>query len=96
MSGGAYDYISHQISEINVIRVSESNPRRLVFQEILSLVAKAMHDIEWVDSGDKSDGDENQAIDNVLNVLKIDIRAVKQLVKYKEIERLVNESNNRI
>jgi uncharacterized small protein (DUF1192 family) len=28
----------------------------------LKLVAKALHDIEWVDSGDYGPGDENKAI----------------------------------
>jgi hypothetical protein len=94
MSGGAYDYICYKLSDINVIRVDERNPKRWAFQELLTLVAKAMHDIEWVDSGDKSDGDENEAIDACLHVLRINVHNIEKIMKYEEIERIVNESND--
>ena len=35
---------------------------RRAFKEHLVKVAKALHDIEWVDSGDYGPGDENAAI----------------------------------
>lgn len=37
-------------------------PERRAFAQHLKLVAKALHDIEWVDSGDYGPGDENAAI----------------------------------
>lgn len=37
-------------------------PERRAFAEHLTLVAKALHDIEWVDSSDFSPGEENAAI----------------------------------
>ncbi len=39
-----------------------NTPERLAFKVHLAKVAKALHDIEWVDSGDKGPGDENDAI----------------------------------
>ena len=41
---------------------STHTPERVAFKKHLAKVAKALHDIEWVDSGDKSPGDENAAI----------------------------------
>ena len=37
-------------------------PERKAFRRHLLKVADALHDIEWVDSGDKGPGDENAAI----------------------------------
>ena len=37
-------------------------PERKAFNRHLAKVAKALHDIEWVDSGDYGPGDENDAI----------------------------------
>lgn len=62
MSGGSYNYIYSDITQIRLHGVG-SNPRRAAFQQLLLLVANAMHDIEWVDSCDTSPGDENEAID---------------------------------
>lgn len=39
-----------------------NTPERRAFKEHLVKVAKALHDIEWVDSGDFGPGDENAAI----------------------------------
>lgn len=62
MSGGAYDYVYQRIWDIEIEGQHEC-PRRAAFQKLLGLVATAMHDIEWVDSGDCSPGDEHAAID---------------------------------
>jgi hypothetical protein len=59
MSGGSYDYVYNKIEAISI---RPSTALRRAFQAHLRLVAKAMHDIEWVDSGDTSPGDEDAAI----------------------------------
>ena len=41
---------------------STHTPERAAFRKHIAKVAKALHDIEWVDSCDKSPGDENDAI----------------------------------
>ena len=61
MSGGSYDYADIKIEEFaNDIR--PTTPLRKAFKAHLRKVAKACHDIEWVDSGDCGPGDENEAI----------------------------------
>ena len=55
MSGGSYEYVYHKIEDIEIWK-QQSNPRRAAFAQLLKLVAKAMHDIEWVDSGDYGEG----------------------------------------
>lgn len=93
MSGGSYDYICHKIDDIE-IQGTRDNKRRLLFQKLLKLVAKAMHDIEWVDSGDCGDGDENKAIDSVFDFLKGDAEQKWKSLAYDEIVKIV-ESNRK-
>ena len=65
MSGGSYNYFCYRAEEVaNEIRTT--TPLRRAFVTHLKKVAKAMHDIEWVDSGDNSPGDEDAAILNCL------------------------------
>lgn len=59
MSGGSYNYAYRNIEEIEI---RPKTALRRAFQAHLALVAKAMHDIEWVDSSDYSDGAEDEAI----------------------------------
>lgn len=68
MSGGSYDYAFGSIEDL-AMRVRQragTDSRRLAFAALLGVVAKAAHDLEWVDSGDKSPGDEYAAIDRAL------------------------------
>lgn len=60
MSGGSMDYICHRVE--NDTPFHENTPERKAFRAHLALVAKALHDIEWVDSADYAPGDENEAI----------------------------------
>jgi len=66
MSGGHYDYICFRILDINILEVVDT-PLRRQFQELLHHVARAMYQIEWVDSGDTSPGDEDEAIQQCLD-----------------------------
>lgn len=85
MSGGQYEYIYQRIAEINICTNGTSSFKRVVFQQLLQLVAEAMHDIEWVDSGDYSEGDEARAIDACLNFLKVET-AFTDALKYKYLK----------
>jgi hypothetical protein len=61
MSGGSYDYAYCKIQDMaDSLRCT--TPARKAFKTLLNKVAKACHDIEWVDSGDCSPGDEDKAI----------------------------------
>ena len=67
MSGGSYSYASDKVDEF--IRKLEENgltPLRTAFRDLLVDVGRAMHDIEWVDSRDSSEGSEIAAIAKAL------------------------------
>ena len=60
MSGGSMNYIYSKLEYEANFR--QDTPERRAFAKHLNLVAKALHDIEWVDSADYGPGDENAAI----------------------------------
>lgn len=59
MSGGSMDYLYQRVEDASF---REDTPERRAFRKHLTLVAKALHDIEWVDSCDYGRGDETAAI----------------------------------
>lgn len=60
MSGGSMNYLYSRLDyDANF---PTNTPERRAFKDHLVKVAKALHDIEWVDSGDYGPGDENEAI----------------------------------
>lgn len=60
MSGGSMNYLYRQLEDEAPFDICSAE--RMAFAAHLRLVAKALHDIEWVDSGDYGPGDENDAI----------------------------------
>lgn len=60
MSGGSMNYLYSRLEYEANFR--QDTPERRAFAKHLELVVKALHDIEWVDSGDYGPGDENAAI----------------------------------
>jgi len=60
MSGGSMNYLFSRLE--NDADFSEHTSERKAFAKHLKLVAKALHDIEWVDSSDYGPGDEVAAI----------------------------------
>jgi hypothetical protein len=66
MSGGSWDYITHKFDDVANQLKSEKDPLRRLMGQRVALLAKAMHDIEWVDSGDYSEGDDLEAINAFL------------------------------
>ena len=67
MSGGSYDYAYDRAEDMadRLIEYSK-DPLRIAFAKHLKQVAQAMHDIEWVDSGDYGEGREEESIKAVL------------------------------
>ena len=61
MSGGSYDYAYQHIDDL-ADELRCMTPLRRAFKAHLRLVAQAAHQIEWVDSGDCSPGDDDAAI----------------------------------
>lgn len=66
MSGGSWDYFYGRLEYVASRLQCECDPLREAFGSHLQQCAKALHDIEWVDSGDYSPGDEVKAIKAVL------------------------------
>ena len=60
MSGGSMNYLSRRMEY--EADFEQDTPEREAFAVHLKKVIKALHDIEWVDSGDYGPGDENAAI----------------------------------
>jgi phage tail tape-measure protein len=66
MSGGSWDYVYCKFQEVaDRLSVSPCVLRRALGEKV-ELVANALHDIEWVDSFDKSKGSEFESIRKVL------------------------------
>ena len=68
MSGGSLDYVYRNVADAaqNILERSQ-NPLHRAFARHLSRVSKALHDLEWVYSGDCSEPDEEAAIRAVLH-----------------------------
>ena len=60
MSGGSMNYLYLTLERDAEFRLT--TPERKAFAKHLVKVAKALHDIEWVDSSDYSPGDESESI----------------------------------
>ena len=60
MSGGSMNYLCHRVENDADFQIS--SPERKAFMAHLKKVAKALHDLEWVDSGDYGPGDELESI----------------------------------
>ena len=68
MSGGSLDYVCYKLDDaIEVIERRATTVLQKAFAAHLKDVAKALHDLEWVYSGDYSDGDDVEALRKVVN-----------------------------
>jgi hypothetical protein len=90
MSGGSMNYLYSKLEYDATFNLD--TPERRAFRKHLERVAKALHDIEWVDSGDYSLGEENEAIRACLGDSKIMEAAIEAAeeaarVLQAEIER---------
>jgi hypothetical protein len=78
MSGGSYDYAYGKIEDL-AEQIHPTSALRKAFKKHLMKVAQACHDIEWVDSCDCSEGDEDKAIKACLGQ-DADKLAMKELI----------------
>lgn len=62
MSGGSWDYLCYRMDDAADQLECSKGPLRQALGTHMRKVAKAMHDIEWVDSHDYAPGDEVDAI----------------------------------
>jgi len=82
MSGGSMNYLYSKLEYEATFR--EDTPERRAFAKHLKLVAKALHDIEWVDSSDYGPGDDSKAIRACLNdgcILDAAIESAEEVLK---------------
>lgn len=87
MSGGSYDYIYLKIEGIELSNTATCK-YRASFQKLLKLVANAMHDIEWVDSGDYGKGDEIDAIKKCFNFFESDADTIAKARAFDEMREM--------
>ena len=66
MSGGSWDYAYSKFRDIGEQLECARDPKRRALGKLVVKISKAMHDIEWVDSGDYGTGGEVAAIDEVI------------------------------
>lgn len=87
MSGGSWDYVYQKVAETSErLMLSKCHHRRALGSTLNSYV-KALHDIEWVDSGDYGPGDELSSIREAIGKEKILselIKDAKYLIKKLE------------
>jgi len=62
VSGGSWDYAYAKIEPIAEKLLEQNDPRRRALGNLLMQIKHALHDIEWVDSGDYGSGDDFAAI----------------------------------
>ena len=68
MSGGSLDYVCYRLDDaIEVIERRATTVLQTAFAVHLKDVSKALHDLEWVLSGDYGDGDDVEALRKVVN-----------------------------
>ncbi len=93
MSGGSWDYLYGKVEEAADRLTREESPLRRALGKHLLLVAHALHDIEWTDSGDCGKGSEDPAIQKALGEgwkaaeLAEVVTEAKRL--YKELEQCI-------
>jgi hypothetical protein len=93
MSGGSYEYLYSRVqgfAEDCVVPVQ--TPLRRAFAAHLLKVAEAMHDVEWVDSGDYEEGGADEAMREVL-AAGAELEAAKAGARLA-IDQLVNALAN--
>ena len=68
MSGGSLDYVCYKVDDaIDTIEKRATTVLQKAFAKHLKDVAKALHDLEWVYSGDYSEGQEGESLRKVIN-----------------------------
>jgi hypothetical protein len=68
MSGGSLDYVCYRLDDaIDIVASRAKTVLQKAFTAHLRDVSKALHDLEWVFSGDYGEGDETEALSKVVN-----------------------------
>ena len=83
------EYAFHYVEDAaeTIVRRSR-NPLHIAFADFLKDVSVALHDLEWVLSGDYGEGDEIGAIKKVLN------RSVFEKTSVTELENAIKQAQD--
>lgn len=89
MSGGSMNYLSYKVEDAEF---AENTPERRAFRKHLQLVAKALHEIEWCDSGDNRPGKDTEAILRCIERADVLDTLIEQAKEIKsDIEKYIGE-----
>jgi hypothetical protein len=66
VSGGSWDYFYCKLQDVADRLTFDEQANRRSLGRLLQKCAKALHDIEWVDSMDYGKGDDREAIESAL------------------------------
>ena len=93
MSGGSLDYGQFKIDEIRgmIEARATGNSLHLAFAQHLGLVGEAVHELEWLYSGDTVEGDEVEAIEKVLMAKESQIKLKYYLEEGKAVIEQLQE-----
>jgi hypothetical protein len=81
MSGGALDYACYRVRDMaDAVEAQATTALHRAFADHLRKVETALHDLEWVWSGDTSPGDEVGAIQAVISSDAVLARALRDAV----------------
>jgi hypothetical protein len=94
MSGGSLDYVYGRVDDAaQSIMQQSKNPLYAAFAKHLIKVAKALHDLEWVLSGDCSEPSEVAAIRAVISPTEeLDSVREEAEVAFKNLEQAIKNS----
>lgn len=85
MSGGSLDYVFSRVDNAaDVVLARADNPLHHAFASHLKKVSLALHDLEWVWSGDFGKGQEEAAIRAIVSPTDILLDAVKSAEKARD------------
>jgi 2-hydroxychromene-2-carboxylate isomerase len=92
MSGGSWDYLYERMEDAAGRLLSSDDNDRRAFGRLMRKCAKAMHDIEWVDSCDYGEGDELVAIRAALGANAPSLAIHEAVTRAEEVMDKLSES----
>jgi len=96
MSGGSWGYFYNDLDDVaDRLRFSDE-PERRPLGDLLKLAVEALHDIEWVDSGDYGAGNEVPAIESVFSSMGVDLNLITLSIMVERAEREISRIRERI
>src|SRR5687767_12504646 len=85
MSGGSWNYVFRTFEEVGERLLLCNQLSRRTLGSLVLRIAKALHDIEWVDSDDFGPGQEEKAIDLALGISRDTMMLEQSLADAKRV-----------